>query len=74
MVGLKTFIPRLIKSVGGLFVKYKELNTKKKIAVVVSIPVSLIVFTLVLKYAGVENAEVAANLIIVTIEAIIEML
>lgn len=74
MIGLKTFIPRLVQSVGGFFVKYKELSTKKKIAVIVSVPVSLILFTLTLKFAGAENAEMASNIIIITIEAILELL
>ena len=63
MKALIRIIPNLVSAAAKLWTTHKEWSTKKKIAVYAIAPISLIVFTLVVKYAGWENAAMAAQLI-----------
>lgn len=69
MKALIRLIPNMITAGAKLWATHKEWSAKKKIAIYTLAPVSLIVFTLVVKYAGWENAAMAAQLITEMLEA-----
>ncbi len=69
MKALIRLIPNMITAGTKLWATHKEWSAKKKIVIYTLAPVSLIVFTLVVKYAGWENAAMAAQLITEMLEA-----
>lgn len=69
MKALIRMIPNMIAAGAKLWETHKEWSAKKKIAVYALAPVSLIVFTLVVKYAGWENAAMAVELLTEMLEA-----
>lgn len=63
MKALITLLPNLVKSAFGVWEKSKEWSAKKRIAMFVLVPVSIVAVTLVVKYAGWDNALLATELI-----------
>ncbi len=69
-LSLVKWLPNLVKSGVRAWEVSKAWNTKKKVAVLCVIPLALIVFALVVNFVGVENAAVAADLMIRMLEAV----
>lgn len=74
MKGLITFLPNLVKAGFKLWEKSKEWDAKKRIVVFTVIPVSLIVFSIVVGLFGEENARVAAEILTQVMTAFADML
>ena len=69
-INIAMIIPNLVKAGFKLWETSKEWNAKKRIAIFVIIPVSLIIFSLVVWIVGPEYAQLAAQILTETMISI----
>ena len=74
MKALLTFIPGIVRAVTTLWGKTSEWSAKKKIAAFVIGAVALIAFTYVVGLVGTETATFAAQLLLDTLTAFVEVM